>query len=202
VVVILIALFSPIIFGQPQPIPLRKLPSVQINMNEFSPVFYKNGNCFFFNRNLSLSNRTTSQNKGLFKILLYWYHREGKLGKHKLFSKNLTTILNDGPVSFNRSKDTIYFSRNQDVSNKLSDVSNPRNKLGIYSAVLVNGQWTKVRELRINNEWYNITTPCLSPDGKNSILPLINLAILEVRIFITAFGRTIVGRSCELRSCY
>jgi outer membrane protein OmpA-like peptidoglycan-associated protein len=31
---------------------------------------------------------------------------------------------------------------------------------------LVDGQWTKVRELRINNQWYNVTTPCLSPDGK------------------------------------
>jgi outer membrane protein OmpA-like peptidoglycan-associated protein len=83
-----------------------------------------------------------------------------------LFSKNLTTILNDGPVTFNSLRDTIYFSRNQDVSGKLSEISGPRNKLGIFSAVLVAGQWTKIRDIRINNEWYNITTPCLSPDGK------------------------------------
>ncbi len=31
---------------------------------------------------------------------------------------------------------------------------------------MIDDQWTKVRELRINNEWYNVTTPCLSPDGK------------------------------------
>jgi hypothetical protein len=166
VVVILIALFSPIIFGQPQTYTVKKASFCSDKYDEFSPVFYKNGIVFSSNRNLSLSNRTTSQNKGLFKI--YYIDTTGRVSweSTKLFSKNLTTILNDGPVSFNRSKDTIYFSRNQDVSNKLSDVSNPRNKLGIYSAVLVNGQWTKVRELRINNEWYNITTPCLSPDGK------------------------------------
>ena len=64
-------------------------------------------------------------------------------------------------LTFNRFRDTIYFSRNQDVTGKLSDITGPRNKLGIFSAVFIDGQWTKVRELRINNEWYNVTTPCL-----------------------------------------
>jgi outer membrane protein OmpA-like peptidoglycan-associated protein len=166
VVVILIALFPPIIFGQPETYTVKKASFCSDKYDEFSPVFYKNGIVFSSNRNVGLSYRSTSQNKGLFKI--YYVDTTGRVDweNTKLFSKNLTTILNDGPVSFNRSKDTIYYSRNQDVSSKLSDVSNPRNKLGIYSAVLVNGQWTKVRELRINNEWYNITTPCLSPDGK------------------------------------
>jgi outer membrane protein OmpA-like peptidoglycan-associated protein len=166
VVVILIALFPPIIFGQSETYTVKKTPFCSDKYDEFSPVFYKNGIVFSSNRNLGLSYRSTSQNKGLFKI--YYIDTTGRVDweSPKLFSKNVTTILNDGPVTFNRTKDTIYFSRNQDVSSKLSDVSNPRNKLGIYSAMLVNGQWTKVRELRINNEWYNVTTPCLSPDGK------------------------------------
>ncbi len=41
-----------------------------------------------------------------------------------------------------------------------------RNKLGIFYAVLEGKKWTKIRELRFNNEWYNVTTPYLSPDGK------------------------------------
>ena len=84
----------------------------------------------------------------------------------RYFSKNLNTVLNDGPVTFNKRGDTIYFSRNQDVTGKLNEISSPRNKLGIFYAVLIDGEWTKIRELRMNNEWYNITTPCLSPDGK------------------------------------
>ena len=166
VLVIMIGLFSQIILGQSETYTIKKASFCSKKYDEFSPVYFKNGIVFCSNRNSGLSNRSTSENKGLFKI--YYIDTIGKPDweSAKLFSKNLTTILNDGPVTFNRSKDTIYFSRNQNVSSKLSDISGPRNKLGIFSAVLIDGQWTKVRELRINNEWYNITTPCLSPDGK------------------------------------
>ena len=162
----MVSLLSQIILGQSETYIVKKASFSSDKYDEFSPVYYKNGIVFCSNRNLSLSSRSTSQNKGLFKI--YYIDTTGKAGweSTKLFSKNLTTILNDGPVTFNSLRDTIYFSRNQDVSSKLSDISNPRNKLGIFSAVLIGGQWTKIRELRINNEWYNVTTPCLSPDGK------------------------------------
>jgi outer membrane protein OmpA-like peptidoglycan-associated protein/chitodextrinase len=166
IVILLIVCFSKLDFGQPEPYTVKKASFSSNKYDEFSPVYFKNGLVFCSNRNSSLSNHSTSQNKGLFKI--YYTDTIGKADweSTKLFSKNLTTILNDGPVSFNRTRDTIYFSRNQDVSSKLSDISSPRNKLGIYSAILINGQWVKVRELRINNEWYNVTTPCLSPDDK------------------------------------
>jgi outer membrane protein OmpA-like peptidoglycan-associated protein len=166
VFVIMIALLSQIILGQSETYTIKKASFSSDKYDEFSPVYYKNGIVFCSNRNLGFSNRSTSQNKGLFKI--YYIDTTGKADweSTKLFSKSITTILNDGPVSFNSLRDTIYFSRNQDVTSKLSDISNPRNKLGIFSAVLVGSQWTKVRELRINNEWYNITTPCLSPDNK------------------------------------
>ena len=166
VLVIMVAFFSQIILGQSETYTVNVASFSSKKYDEFSPVYYKNGIVFCSNRNLSLSNRSTSQNKGLFKI--YYIDTTGKADweSARLFSKNLTTILNDGPVTFNSSRDTIYYSRNQDISSKRSNISSPRNKLGIFSAVMIAGQWTKVRELRINNEWYNITTPCLSPDGK------------------------------------
>ena len=166
ILILLIILFSKIDFGQIEIYSVKKASFSSDKYDEFSPVYYKKGIVFCSNRNLSLSSHSTSQNKGLFKI--YYIDTTGKADweNTKLFSKNLTTILNDGPVTFSKGRDTIYFSRNQDVTNKLSDISGPRNKLGIYSAVLNDGQWTKIRELRINNEWYNVTTPYLSPDGK------------------------------------
>ncbi len=166
VLFIMVALLSQKILGQSETYIVNKTSFCSEKYDEFSPVYYKNGIVFCSNRNLGLSNRSTSQNKGLFKI--YYIDTTGKADweSAKLFSRRLTTILNDGPVTFNSSRDTIYYSRNQDVSSKLSDISGPRNKLGIFSAALIDGQWTKVKELRINNEWYNITTPCLSPDGK------------------------------------
>lgn len=166
IVVILFAMFSLIILGQSETYTVKKASFCSDKYDEFSPVYYKSGIVFSSNRNIGLSSHSDSQNKGLFKI--YYVDTTGKadVNSAKLFSKYLTSILNDGPVTFNRLRDTIYFSRNQDVSSKLSDISSPRNKLGIFSAVLIDGKWTKIRDVRINNEWYNITTPCLSPDGK------------------------------------
>src|SRR5664279_1506992 len=166
VVIIFIVLFPQIILGQTETYTIKKASFSSDQYDEFSPVFYKKGIVFCSNRNVGLTFHSTSQNKGLFKI--YYVDTTEKEGweNAKLFSKNLTTILNDGPVTFNSSRDTIYYSRNQDVSSKLSDISSPRNTLGLFTAALANGEWTKVRDLRINNEWYNITTPYLSPDGK------------------------------------
>ncbi len=166
VIVVLIVSLSQLLLAQSETYTVKKAYFSSDKYDEFSPVFYTNGIVFCTNRNLGFSNRSTADNKGLFKI--YYTDSTGKRDweSAKLFSKNLTSILNDGPVTFNRKRDTVYFSRNQDVTSKLSDISSTRNKLGIFSAVLVEGEWIKVRDLRMNNEWYNITTPCLSPDGK------------------------------------
>jgi outer membrane protein OmpA-like peptidoglycan-associated protein len=166
VLLFLIFLFTKILLGQSETYIVRKASFSSDKYDEFSPVYYKNGLIFCSNRNLGLSNHTTSQNKGLFKICYIDTTEKAGWENAKLFSRNLSTILNDGPVTFNSQRDTIYYSRNHDITSKLSDISSPRNKLGIYSATLVSGEWTKIKELRINNEWYNVTTPCLSPDGK------------------------------------
>ncbi|HBQ81803.1 MAG: hypothetical protein A2X03_11595 [Bacteroidetes bacterium GWA2_40_15] len=135
--------------------------------DEYAPVYYKNGIVFCTNRNSGLVlNYTDSDDKGFFRI--YFVDTTYKSGKsdEKLFSKNLTTKLNDGPVTFNRNGDTIFYSRNINDNLKQKEVSGPRNKLGIFSAQLAGKEWVKIREFRLNNEWYNITTPCLSPDGR------------------------------------
>jgi WD40-like Beta Propeller Repeat len=166
VIVVLIVSLSQFISAQSETYTVSKAYFSTDKYDEFSPVFYNNGIVFCTDRNFGLSNRSTAENKGLFKIFYTDSTGRRDWEYSKLFSKNLSSILNDGPVTFNRRRDTIYFSRNQDVTSKLSDISSTRNKLGIYSAILVDGQWTKIRDLRINNQWYNVTTPCLSPDGK------------------------------------
>jgi outer membrane protein OmpA-like peptidoglycan-associated protein len=146
-------------------ISLSKLSSDKYD--EFSPVYYKNGLVFCSNRNQSLfMNYLTPDNKRLLKINYIDMSKQGEWGTARIFSKNLTTRFNDGPSSFSRRGDTIYFSRNIKTSGSAKENSNPRNKLGIYSAVFEDNKWVKTRDLRFNNEYYNITTPCVSPDGK------------------------------------
>ena len=110
---ILITFFLPlIVMGQSETysIDLAKFNSQK--SDEFSPVYYKNGLVFCSNRTMSLfKNYLTSENKGLLKI----NYVDTVSGKVKLFSKNLSTKFNDGPASFSKGGDTIYFSRNLKV---------------------------------------------------------------------------------------
>ena len=164
---IITIIFLPIlVLGQTDTYTIKLAPFSSDKYDEFSPVFYKKGIVFCTNRNTSLTSYSTSQDKGFFKINYIDSSGKSSWQSARLLSKDLTSKLNDGPVTFNNTGDTIYFSRNLDVNNSIKDISNKRNKLGLFSAVLVDGKWTKIRELRFNNEWYNVTTPWLSSDGK------------------------------------
>ena len=136
--------------------------------DEYSPVFYRHGIVFTSNSGSgTLVDYSSATGKTTFDIkFVDTTEKKMTWRSPKLFSKNLITPFNDGPACFNRTGDTIYFSRNLQVSGNYNELSSPRNKLGIFSAVYDGEKWTKIREMRFNNEWYNVTCPWLSPDGK------------------------------------
>jgi outer membrane protein OmpA-like peptidoglycan-associated protein len=164
--VIIASILQSLVFGQSETYSIRKTSFSSDKYDEFSPVFWKNGIVFTTNRSLGLVNYSTSQNKGLLKINFIDTTGDLSWKNARLFSKGLTTKFNDGPVTFNSRRDTIYYSRNLEVSTIMHDISIPRSKLGVFYAILDGNYWTKIREFRINSEWFNVTTPCLSPDSK------------------------------------
>ena len=134
--------------------------------DEFSPVYYKNGIVFCSNMNQDLFvNYSTTESKNLFKILFVEPMAKTTWKSASLFSKDLKSEFNDGPVTFNSTGDVIYFSRNIEDNGGPSSASRGRSRLGLFSSNLVNGKWKDIREFRFNNEWYSVTTPSLSPDG-------------------------------------
>jgi hypothetical protein len=153
--------------GQSETYSVKKAAFSTDKYDEFSPVSYKNGIVFCSNRaTTKILSYSTEDNKGLIKITFFDTLAENQSQSVKFFSKKLNSKFNDGPVTFSSKGDTIYYSRNILVDGKMSELSTVRNKLGIFYAVLDGNEWTKIRELRINNEWYNVTTPWLSPNGK------------------------------------
>jgi outer membrane protein OmpA-like peptidoglycan-associated protein len=166
-VFILVALlFHVSLTGQTETYTVKKTLFSSDKYDEFAPVFYKNGIVFSTNRNQHIINYSTFQDKGFYKINYIDTTKEVIWQNAKILSKDLTSKLNDGPASFNINLDTIFFSRNLDVTSKVKAISNPRNKLGIFYSAWDGKEWSKLREFRINNEYYNVTTPCLSADGK------------------------------------
>jgi outer membrane protein OmpA-like peptidoglycan-associated protein len=105
-------------------------------------------------------------NRSPFKITYIDARGDMNWNNAVLFSRDLQTPLNDGPVTFSKNGDTIYFSGNLEVPKQLSDVKNPKTKLGIFYSVQTEKGWREPVELRINSGWYNVTTPWISPDGQ------------------------------------
>ena len=107
-----------------------------------------------------------NENKRLSKIF-YLQGRRAILSRiPRLLAKEITSGFNDGPVTFNDSGNVIYYSRNNSIENSMRNINDTTNKLGIYSAELVNGIWTTVKPFTYNDPLYSFTTPSLSQDGK------------------------------------
>ncbi|HOF20647.1 MAG TPA: PKD domain-containing protein [Bacteroidales bacterium] len=163
ILVLLAVLFHQISVGQTDTYTIKRTVFSSDFYDEFAPVFYQNGLVFVTNRSSGVTDYSTSQDANFTKI--FFIDTDGKKTRPRLFSKYLRTRLNDGPATFNASGDTVYFSNNLITEGNLRKISSMRNKLGIFYAVREGKKWTKIREMRFNNEWYNISTPCLSPDG-------------------------------------
>jgi len=166
ILMLLLIKFSPFSLAQQATYTVTRAPFSSQKYDEFSPVYYNNGIVFCSNRKPSLLvTHSDSLNRGPLKIYFIDTTGRKEWRKPKLFSKDLTTVFNDGPVTFNAAGDTVYYSRNLIVDRKLDRLPGPKNRLGIFYAVKDSNNWARTREMRINNEWYNVTTPWLSPDG-------------------------------------
>jgi outer membrane protein OmpA-like peptidoglycan-associated protein len=152
-------------FAQPQIFTVEEAPFSSDVNDEFSPVYYKDGMVFCSNQSINSLISFNEQRNTLFKI--FYVARKGNKGfeSPKIFSKELTTNLNDGPVTFNKKWDVIYYSRNNIIENPLKSISDSTNKLGIFSAELIDGIWTNIKAFPYNSDQYSITTPSLAPDG-------------------------------------
>ena len=133
--------------------------------DEFSPVFYKGGIVFCSNeRNYSLVGYKDEQNR-LFKIFFVTKRGSNGWNHPKILAKEITTTVNDGPATFNEKGNIIYYTRNNSIENVLRNISDTSNKLGIYSAELIDGIWTNIKPFDYNNPHYSLCTPALTPDG-------------------------------------
>ncbi|HPO41257.1 MAG TPA: hypothetical protein PL067_11130, partial [Bacteroidales bacterium] len=138
-----------VVSAQQSPYSISKTAFSTDSYDEFAPVFYRNGLVFCSDRGQAVN----SEGQAVVKLLYVDTTGSGK--KARMLSKSLKSKLNDGPATFNRTGDTIYFSRNLVVEGNLRLLSTYRNKLGLFYAVATEKGWDNIRELRFNTEWFN-----------------------------------------------
>ncbi|RLD90713.1 MAG: hypothetical protein DRJ29_15115 [Bacteroidetes bacterium] len=134
--------------------------------DDFSPVRYGDYLVFSSNRKHDViivhTSPESGENVNIWSVAL---NDSAGLNPASIFSKELLTSYNDGPVTFNADGNIIYYSRNIEVETKLRDVFDDRNQLGLFQASLVNEVWSDITPFAYNSADYSITTPALAPDG-------------------------------------
>ena len=132
---------------------------------EFSPVFYQNGIVFVSSRYKSGA-VDESIGETFFELFYSQLDRNGNPLAPEDFSVTINSQLHEGPVTFNRNGDVIYFTRNNSSKGVSKADSKDVSRIKIYEARKGKFDWEEVKELPFNNNEYSCFHPSLSPDGR------------------------------------
>ncbi len=78
---------------------------------------------------------------------------------------DVNTKFHDATPTFNSNGTKMYFSRNNHDGNKKINDAEGTGQVGIYSADLIDGVWTNVTPINLNNPNYLVYNPSLNKDG-------------------------------------
>ena len=141
--------------------------SVNSDQLEFSPSFYEDGIVISSTNPAGLKKiKDDKLRRPATSILRSKRGPEGTLLAPEPFAKELSTPYNEGPVTFDRTAETMFFSRNIIKKGLQKRDKKGVNRMAIYTSKLVNGVWSKPEELPFNTtaQWDDVH-PCLSIDG-------------------------------------
>ncbi len=135
--------------------------------SDFAASFYKDGLIFSSDRdtgNLARYRHTWNS-----KDFLDLYKVEADEASDSTVIKlegDVNTRLHESTSVVTKDGSTMYFTRNNFLDGKKYKDTEGIIRLKIYSAELVEGEWTNVVELPFNNDSYSVAHPVLSPDEK------------------------------------
>ncbi len=146
---------------------VTNLHTVNTEYHEYSPVFYRNGVVFVSSRGLNKPLQGTDSWTGhpFMNMFFAEIDEDGNLDKAREFSDVLSTKYHEGPMSFNRSGNIVYFTRNSYNRGRKQKASDGTVKLKIYRSIKQGNTWSAPEELPFNDNEHIYAHPAISPDG-------------------------------------
>ncbi|MFN0215368.1 MAG: OmpA family protein [Saprospiraceae bacterium] len=133
---------------------------------EFSPTFYEDGIVFISTNTAGLKKLTDETLKlPAMSILQSRRKTEGELGVPEPFSKELSSLYHEGPVCFDRTAETVYFSRNSVIDGKEKIAKDKAQKMRLYVSKKTGGVWSEPTPLPFNANEFDDCHPAISIDG-------------------------------------
>ncbi len=134
---------------------------------EFSPAFYENGIVFISDNKVGQAdNRYTDEDiaRKTVSIFLARRNEDGALNAAVPFAEELTTKWHEGPLTFNKTNDKIFFSRNDFLDGNVDKASDGVVKQMIISADMAGGKWSNQQRLPFNDKEYDFVHPSINVD--------------------------------------
>lgn len=140
------------------------LTLLPINSKEadFSPAFYKEGIIFCSARENARKEKHGWTNSHYIDL----YQTQSPHNAVSSLGAPVNSALHEGPATFSKNYDTLYFTRNNYVNNRKATSTEGIVKLKIFFSVWKNGAWSKEESMSINHDEYSSGHPALSPDHK------------------------------------
>jgi len=138
--------------------------SINTEYPDFAPAFYKNKIIFASGRNVN-SGIYKWNNKPYLDLYIANKTATNDLTNPISFSNELNSKYHEGAVTFNKTGNIIYFTRNNLSEGKLNIGKDQTNNLKVYKAMLVGEVWGNVESLHFNSDDYSSGHPSLSSDG-------------------------------------
>jgi len=121
---------------------------------------YQNGVVFCSDREKGEFIRySTPDNKPVYDLFFVEKIQED-WGNVNVFSEHLDFPIHKGALTFSKDNTIMYYTRNIYTSRK-----DEKNKLGIFIAENINGQWIEKEAFKYNRDTFNIQSPALNVDG-------------------------------------
>lgn len=143
---------------------VRPCPRINSPALEFSPAFYGNGMVFVSSRK-----RTGEVDKATGETYFELYYadldEDGMPLSPAPFSAEINSERHEGQVSFTKSSDKMYFSRNNISKGVPQAGKDDTVRMRIYEAFKGPYDWERVRPLPFNNTNYSCMHPSLNFDG-------------------------------------
>ncbi|MFN0049327.1 MAG: OmpA family protein [Cytophagales bacterium] len=139
-----------------------KLEFLNINSDndDFSPSFYKDGLLFCSDREkqIGVIYKSETTDKPLIDIYYTTSIAGDKFKKPKAFTKSVNSHNSEGPLTFTKDYNKVYFTRN--------DIVNGESLLRIYlSRKNEKEEWSEARMVSFGSEKYSYGHPAIAPSG-------------------------------------
>jgi len=134
---------------------------------EYSPAFFEDGIVFISTKvsNKRFKIKDKRIDKNVMSIFQSKREENGLLLPPKPFSIELLSAVHEGPLTFDRTGETMFFTRNTTKDGRKVKAKDGITKMSIYQADNVAGKWSNITSLPFNNKEYNTVHPSISVEG-------------------------------------